>query len=67
MTVRTPTTNPTPALIHWAFSFPDDPVAQMVIASIPPDKVPTLKEAVLLENQNHEAITQLLKNILNTK
>ena len=49
-----------PSLVAWAFAYPNNPVAIKVIACLPSDQVPKLKELFEKERCEHaEAASEL--------
>jgi hypothetical protein len=53
-----------PSLIAWAFAYPNDPVAIQVIARLPTDQVPKLKELFEKERCGHMEATTVLATLL---
>lgn len=43
----------TPSLVAWAFAYPDNEVAKKVIACLPSDQVPKLKELFERDRREH--------------
>jgi hypothetical protein len=53
-----------PSLVAWAFAYPDNPVAKQVIACLPSDQVPKLKEFFEKERREHAAAASELVALL---
>lgn len=48
------------SLVAWALAYPDDPVAKMVISSLPPGMVAKLQETFKQEHDSHaKALSEL--------
>ena len=56
--------HPSPTLVAWAFTYPNDPVAMKVIASLPADVVPKLREAIERELSDHARAASELTALL---